>query len=197
MSVERPPEHVLAALGAVWSAAWSPLGFSCGGWLARAARLLSRWCPSTPRCGVVGEGAGVAVHRRRAARARPVRSTDGPRYVVAGWRARDTFVAGTPEPRHDRGGIGGSAIPRGHGEVGAAALPHPAPGRTVERMSTVFMARGVRAAWEDRLLHCSLPPRCQGLHPALLTATRCAGADQSLAGHAQADQQCASQLAAR
>lgn len=31
--------------------------------------------------------------------ARPVRSTDG-RYVVAGWRA-DTFVAGTPEPRHD------------------------------------------------------------------------------------------------
>ena len=31
--------------------------------------------------------------------ARPVRSTDG-RYVVAGWRA-DTFVEGSPEPRHD------------------------------------------------------------------------------------------------
>lgn len=31
--------------------------------------------------------------------ARPVRSTDG-RYVVSGWRA-DTFVDGTPEPRHD------------------------------------------------------------------------------------------------
>lgn len=31
--------------------------------------------------------------------ARPVRSTDG-RYVVSGWRA-DTFIKGTPEPRHD------------------------------------------------------------------------------------------------
>ncbi len=31
--------------------------------------------------------------------ARPVRSTDG-RYVVSGWRA-DTYVAGSPEPRHD------------------------------------------------------------------------------------------------
>lgn len=31
--------------------------------------------------------------------ARPVRATDG-RYVVSGWRA-DTFVEGTPEPRHD------------------------------------------------------------------------------------------------
>lgn len=31
--------------------------------------------------------------------ARPVRSTDG-RYVVSGWRA-DTFIEGTPEPRHD------------------------------------------------------------------------------------------------
>ena len=31
--------------------------------------------------------------------ARPVRSTDG-RYVVSGWRA-DTFIDGTPEPRHD------------------------------------------------------------------------------------------------
>lgn len=31
--------------------------------------------------------------------ARPVRSTDG-RYVVSGWRA-DTFIVGSPEPRHD------------------------------------------------------------------------------------------------
>lgn len=31
--------------------------------------------------------------------ARPVRATDG-RYVVSGWRA-DTFIDGTPEPRHD------------------------------------------------------------------------------------------------
>ena len=31
--------------------------------------------------------------------ARPVRSTDG-RWVVSGWRA-DTFIVGSPEPRHD------------------------------------------------------------------------------------------------
>ena len=31
--------------------------------------------------------------------ARPVRSTDG-RYVVSSWRA-DTFIVGSPEPRHD------------------------------------------------------------------------------------------------
>jgi uncharacterized protein (TIGR02569 family) len=31
--------------------------------------------------------------------ARPVRATDG-RYVVSGWRA-DTFIGGSPEPRHD------------------------------------------------------------------------------------------------
>ena len=85
--------------------------------------------------------------------ARPVRSTDG-RYVVAGWRA-DTFVAGTPEPRHDEVV---SAAARLH--EATAKLERPrfltqppvAPWADVD----VFIAAD-RAAWEERPLH-SLTP---------------------------------------
>ncbi len=85
--------------------------------------------------------------------ARPVRSTDG-RYVVAGWRA-DTFVAGTPEPRHDE--VVSAAV-RLH--EATAKLERPrfltqppvAPWADVD----VFIAAD-RAAWEERPLH-SLPP---------------------------------------
>ena len=84
--------------------------------------------------------------------ARPVRSTDG-RYVVAGWRA-DTFVAGTPEPRHDE--VVSAAV-RLH--EATAKLERPrfltqppvAPWADVD----VFIAAD-RAAWEDRPLQ-SLP----------------------------------------
>ena len=84
--------------------------------------------------------------------ARPVRSTDG-RYVVAGWRA-DTYVAGTPEPRHDE--VVSSAV-RLH--EATAKLERPrfltqppvAPWADVD----VFIAAD-RAAWEERPLH-SLP----------------------------------------
>ena len=91
-----PPDHVLAAFG-LTGVRPVPLGSSWeGGW----------------RCGEVVLSM-VAEHARAAwsakvretlfvdgvRLARPVRSTDG-RYVVAGWRA-DTFVTGTPEPRHD------------------------------------------------------------------------------------------------
>ena len=94
--MEPPPDHVLAAFGLAGLRP-VPLGSSWeGGW----------------RCGEVVLSM-VADHARAAwsakvretlfvdgiRLARPVRSTDG-RYVVAGWRA-DTFVAGTPEPRHD------------------------------------------------------------------------------------------------
>ena len=96
VTVERPPDHVLAAFG-LTGVDPVPLGSSWeGGW----------------RCGEVVLSM-VADHARAAwsakvretlfvdgvRLARPVRSTDG-RYVVAGWRA-DTYVAGTPEPRHD------------------------------------------------------------------------------------------------
>jgi uncharacterized protein (TIGR02569 family) len=80
--------------------------------------------------------------------ARPVRSTDG-RYVVAGWRA-DTFVVGTPEPRHDE--VVSAAV-RLH--EATAKLERPrfltqppvAPWGDVD----VFIAAD-RAAWEERPL---------------------------------------------
>ncbi|HPX37753.1 MAG TPA: TIGR02569 family protein [Mycobacterium sp.] len=93
---ERPPEHVMAAFG-LKSGTPEPLGEGWdGGW----------------RCGEIVLSQ-IADHARAAwsakireslfvdglRLARPVRSTDG-RYVVAGWRA-DTFVEGSPEPRHD------------------------------------------------------------------------------------------------
>jgi uncharacterized protein (TIGR02569 family) len=81
--------------------------------------------------------------------ARPVRSTDG-RYVVAGWRA-DTFVLGTPEPRHDE--VVSAAV-RLH--EASAKLERPrfltqppvAPWGDVD----VFIAAD-RAAWEEHPLH--------------------------------------------
>ena len=51
--------------------------------------------------------------------ARPVRSTDG-RYVVSGWRA-DTFVVGTPEPRHDEV-VSAAVLPAGIGLLDAPVL---------------------------------------------------------------------------
>jgi uncharacterized protein (TIGR02569 family) len=96
VTMEPPPEHVLSAFGLTGVQPVALSGSWEGGW----------------RCGEVVLSI-VADHARAAwsARvretlfvdgvrlARPVRSTDG-RYVVAGWRA-DTFVAGTPEARHD------------------------------------------------------------------------------------------------
>ncbi len=85
--------------------------------------------------------------------ARPVRSTDG-RFVVAGWRA-DTFVAGTPESRHDE--VVSVAV-RLHEATATLERPRfltqaPVPPWTEV---DVFTAAD-RAAWEDRPLH-SLPP---------------------------------------
>ena len=149
VTVERPPDHVLAAFG-LTGVRPVPLGSSWeGGW----------------RCGEVVLSM-VADHARAAwsakvretlfvdgvRLARPVRSTDG-RYVVAGWRA-DTFVAGTPEPRHDE--VVSAAV-RLH--EATAKLERPrfltqppvAPWADVD----VFIAAD-RAAWEERPLH-SLP----------------------------------------
>lgn len=96
MTVEPPPEHVLSAFG-LTGVQPVPLGASWeGGW----------------RCGevvlsMVADNARAAWSARVRETlfvdgirlARPVRSTDG-RYVVSCWRA-NTFVAGTPEARHD------------------------------------------------------------------------------------------------
>ncbi|HYB38877.1 MAG TPA: TIGR02569 family protein [Mycobacterium sp.] len=150
MSVERPPEHVLAAFG-LSDVRPVPLGDGWeGGW----------------RCGEVVLSS-VADHARAAwsahvretlfvdgvRLARPVRSTDG-RYVVSGWRA-DTFVAGEPEPRHDE--VVSAAV-RLHEATAKLERPRfltqgpAAPWADVD----VFVAAD-RAAWEERPLQ-SVPP---------------------------------------
>lgn len=85
--------------------------------------------------------------------ARPVRSTDG-RYVVSGWRA-DTFLAGSPEPRHDEVVSAGVRL---HEATAALERPRfltqaPVPPWTD---IDVFVVAD-RAAWEERPLQ-SLPP---------------------------------------
>lgn len=80
--------------------------------------------------------------------ARPVRSTDG-RYVVSGWRA-DTFVFGSPEPRHDEVVSAGVRL---HEATAALERPRfltqaPVPPWTDV---DVFVVAD-RAAWEERPL---------------------------------------------
>ncbi len=150
MTVEPPPEHVLAAFG-LSGIRPTPLGASWeGGW----------------RCGevvlsMVADNARAAWSARvretlfvdGVRLARPVRSTDG-RYVVSGWRA-DTFVAGQPEPRHDE--VVSAAV-RLHEATGKLERPRfltqgpEAPWADVD----VFIAAD-RAAWEERPLQ-SVPP---------------------------------------
>lgn len=96
MSSVEPPEHVRSTfglrevepvpLGADWDGGWrcgdvvlSPVAdHARAAWSAKVRETLSV------------DGVRMA---------RPVRGTDG-RYVASGWRA-DTFIEGTPEPRHD------------------------------------------------------------------------------------------------
>jgi uncharacterized protein (TIGR02569 family) len=150
VTVEPPPEHVLAAfgltgvkpipLGAAWEGGWR-----CGevvlSLVAENAR--ASWSARVRETLFVD---GVRL-------ARPVRSTDG-RYVVSGWRA-DTFVAGTPEARHDE--VVSAAV-RLHEATGKLERPRfltqgpAAPWADVD----VFIAAD-RAAWEERPLQ-SVPP---------------------------------------
>jgi uncharacterized protein (TIGR02569 family) len=80
--------------------------------------------------------------------ARPVRSTDG-RYVVSGWRA-DTFVAGTPEPRHDE--VVSAAV-RLHEATSKLERPRfLTQGPTVPWADVDVFIAADRAAWEERPL---------------------------------------------
>jgi uncharacterized protein (TIGR02569 family) len=148
--VEPPPEHVLVAfglggvtpapLGAGWECGWrcGEVVLSAVGDPARAA-----WSAKV-RETVFVDGVRLA---------RPVRSTDG-RFVVSGWRA-DTFVAGSPEPRHDE--VVSVAV-RLHEATAKLERPRfltqppAAPWSDVD----VFIAAD-RAAWADRPMQ-SLPP---------------------------------------
>lgn len=150
MTVEPPPDHVLSAfglagvkpvyLGANWEGGWR-----CGEVVLSlvADNARAAWSARVRETLFVD---GVRL-------ARPVRSTDG-RYVVSGWRA-DTFVAGTPEPRHDE--VVSAAV-RLHEATGKLERPRfltqgpTAPWGDVD----IFIAAD-RAAWEERPLS-SVPP---------------------------------------
>ncbi|MFC7447505.1 TIGR02569 family protein [Rhodococcus daqingensis] len=96
MSSVEPPEHVRSTfglretdpipLGADWDGGWR-----CGDVVLSpvADHARAAWSAKV-RETLTADGVRIA---------RPVRATDG-RYVVSGWRA-DTFIGGSPEPRHD------------------------------------------------------------------------------------------------
>lgn len=150
MTDERPPEHVLAAFG-LKDGDPQPLGADWdGGW--RCGEVVFSQISDHPRAAwsaKVRETLFVDGLRL----ARPVRSTDG-RYVVSGWRA-DTFVAGSPEPRHDEVVSAGIRL---HEATASLERPRFLTQAPVPPWSDVdvFVAAD-RAAWEDRPLH-SLPP---------------------------------------
>ncbi|MGX9215682.1 TIGR02569 family protein [Mycobacteroides abscessus subsp. abscessus] len=145
MTVDRPPEHVLATyglsgvkpvqLGPTWEGGWR-----CGEVVLSlvADHARAAWSAKV-RDTLFVDGVRLA---------RPVRSTDG-RYVVSGWRA-DTFVAGAPEPRHDE--VVSLSV-RLHEATSKLERPRfltqppVAPWADVD----VFIAAD-RAAWEDRPL---------------------------------------------
>ncbi|HEX5255859.1 MAG TPA: TIGR02569 family protein [Mycobacterium sp.] len=150
MTVEPPPDHVLSAFGLAGvkpvylGASWEG-GFRCGEVVLSlvADNARAAWSARVRETLFVD---GVRL-------ARPVRSTDG-RYVISGWRA-DTFVAGTPEPRHDE--VVSAAV-RLHEATGKLDRPRfltqgpAAPWGDVD----IFIAAD-RAAWEERPL-ASVPP---------------------------------------
>lgn len=145
MTVEPPPEHVLVAFG-LGGVRPAPLGAGWeGGWRSGEV-VLSKVVDHARAAWSAKVRETLFVDGVRLAR--PVRSTDG-RFVVSGWRA-DTFVAGSPEPRHDE--VVSVAV-RLH--EATANLERPrfltqppvAPWTDVD----VFVAAD-RAAWEDRPL---------------------------------------------
>lgn len=163
MTVEPPPDHVLSAFGlggvkpVYLGASWEG-GFRCGEVVLSlvADNARASWSARVRETLFVD---GVRL-------ARPVRSTDG-RYVVSGWRA-DTFVAGTPEPRHDE--VVSAAV-RLHEATGKLDRPRfltqgpAAPWGDVD----IFIAAD-RAAWEERPL-ASVPPGAR-VAPPLADAER-------------------------
>jgi uncharacterized protein (TIGR02569 family) len=147
---EPPPEHVLAAFGLKGhdpeplSAGWEG-GFKCGEVVLSviADHARAAWSAKARETLFID---GVRL-------ARPVRSTDG-RYVVSGWRA-DTFVAGTPEPRHDEVVSAGVRLHEATAKLERPRFLTQAPVAPWSDVD-VFIAAD-RAAWEERPLH-SLPP---------------------------------------
>lgn len=148
---ERPPDHIMAAFGIRDVHEPQPLddGWD-GGW--RCGEIVLSLVADNARAAwsaKVRETLFVDGLRL----ARPVRSTDG-RYVVSGWRA-DTFVSGTPEPRHDEVVSVGVRLHEATSKLERPRFLTQAPVPPWTDVD-VFIAAD-RAAWEDRPLH-SLPP---------------------------------------
>lgn len=138
----EPPEHVLNTFG-LTAHPPIPMGDSwIGGW--RVGEVVLSLVPdharaawsATVRESLYVEGLRIA---------RPFRATDG-RYVVSGWRA-DTYIAGTPEPRHDEVVLVSERLHEATAtlERPRFLLQSPAPPHTDV---DVFTAAD-RAAWED------------------------------------------------
>lgn len=155
-----PPDHVRATFGLDRADVVPRPG---GGW--RIGEVVMTLVPDHARAAwsaavreeLVVDGIRVA---------RPVRATDG-RYVVAGWRA-DTYIAGTPESRHDElvqlsWRLHEATAPL---ERPRFILQTPAPPHSEVDIFTV----ADRAAWEDqplktaRLAGLSEPTDREGAH---------------------------------
>jgi len=143
---ERPPEHLLAAFG-LKDGDPIPVGDGWdGGWRCGEVVLTLVADPARAAWSAkVRENLFVDGLRL----ARPVRSTDG-RYVVSGWRA-DTFVAGSPEPRHDEVVSVGVRLHEATANLERPRFLTQAPVPPWTDVD-VFTAAD-RAAWEDRPLH--------------------------------------------
>ncbi|GAA2066224.1 TIGR02569 family protein [Williamsia deligens] len=142
MNAPEPPAHVVATFGL---SGVEPIALTReweGGW--RIGEVVLSLVPDHARAAwsaTIREDLYVDGLRV----ARPLRGTDG-RYVVSGWRA-DTYIAGSPEPRHDEVV---SVANRLHQVTAAIERPRfllqpPAPPYTDV---DVFTAAD-RAAWEE------------------------------------------------
>ncbi|QRY61402.1 TIGR02569 family protein [Gordonia sp. PDNC005] len=138
-TIVEPPAQVLTTFGLT---AHPPIAMEGVGWRVGEVvltlvpdRARAAWS-ATARENLYVEGMRIA---------RPMRASDG-RYVVSGWRA-DTYVAGSPEPRHDEVL---AVADRLHAATAKLERPRfllqpPAPPFTDV---DVFTAAD-RAAWED------------------------------------------------
>lgn len=138
----EPPEHVLNTFG-LTAHPPIPMGDSwMGGW--RVGEVVLSLVPDHARA-AWSASVRESLYVEGLRIARPFRATDG-RYVVSGWRA-DTYIAGTPEPRHDEVVL---VADRLHEATATLERPRfllqsPAPPHTDV---DVFTAAD-RAAWED------------------------------------------------
>ncbi|MFT3661414.1 MAG: TIGR02569 family protein [Gordonia sp. (in: high G+C Gram-positive bacteria)] len=95
-SFPEPPQHVLSAFGLTVHPPIAMEGTGAAGW--RVGEVVLSLVPDNARAAWSAK-AREHLYVEDMRIARPLRASDG-RYVVSGWRA-DTYVAGSPEPRHD------------------------------------------------------------------------------------------------